>query len=263
MPRRRLLDPIFFEDIYVAKLSRDERLFLLGCIRNSDDDGRLKGHPAYLKAGIFMYDDDLDLPGVTSLRDSILTKMESWPKDHVFLIIQYTDGDGEYLAFPNWPLQQKPSHPTPSKLPPPPGEIFPKVSRATQENLARNSRETPPQSGQSQSSLGKISLDKFSVDRVNFLGVLDNEKDLTERLTMTLEEYMPRGGPQTMEVIKALWQQAGKQMDSGVFQILYEALKKYPVPVLARSLVKAVKYSDGKRKPANYIQKILEEQSSK
>ncbi|GAI58894.1 unnamed protein product, partial [marine sediment metagenome] len=52
MPRRRMLDPSFFEDIYVAKLTRDERLFLMGCIRNSDDDGRLKAHPAYLKAEI-------------------------------------------------------------------------------------------------------------------------------------------------------------------------------------------------------------------
>lgn len=42
MPRRRMLDPSFFEDTDVARLTRDERPFLLGCIRNADDEGRLK-----------------------------------------------------------------------------------------------------------------------------------------------------------------------------------------------------------------------------
>ena len=39
MARRRMLDPSFFDDSDVSQLTRDERLFLLGCIRNSDDEG--------------------------------------------------------------------------------------------------------------------------------------------------------------------------------------------------------------------------------
>lgn len=121
MPRRRMLDPSFTEDIYVAKLTRDERLFLIGCLRNADDEGRLKGHPAYLKAEIFMYDEDINLARMEEIKDSTLGKMEDWPESNPWRLESYENAGGNYLYFPLWYQHQAPSHPQPSQLPAPPG----------------------------------------------------------------------------------------------------------------------------------------------
>ncbi|MBA7689148.1 hypothetical protein ES703_97650 [subsurface metagenome] len=119
MPRRRLLDPSFTDDTEVAQLTRDERLFLVGCLRNADDEGRLLGHPAYLKSDIFMYDEDIDLKRMKVIRDSTLEKMGSWRADNIWHVRLYQNSGIDYLYFPNWYGMEKPSHPTASKLPAP------------------------------------------------------------------------------------------------------------------------------------------------
>ena len=265
MPRRRMLDPSFTDDIYVAKLTRDERLFLVGCIRNSDDDGRLRAHPAYLKAEIFMYDDDIDLERMRELKESTLQKMKSWPKDNMWLMVTYENSGEDYLYFPNWPIQQRPSHPTPSKLPTPPSpETHPKPSGEKQEQLPKTSRVSPSQSSLGQSSLDKVSIDQSRGVQEDFTKFLDSEKDLTDFLTETLEKYLPRGPTWLVEVLHKFWKQAmGEPMKQPVFALTYDAVKAYPPKVLAQAYVKAVKYRGGKYGSWKYLDKILKERMEK
>lgn len=266
MPRRRMLDPSFFDDTYVAKLTRDERLFLLGCIRNSDDDGRLKAHPAYLKAEIFMYDGDIDLDKMQEIEQSALAKMGNWPKDNLWRMAPYENSGDNYLFFPNWFAQQKPSHPTPSKLPAPPSlETQPKIpSGETPEALPKVSRVTPPQSSLGQSSLVKDSIVKSSGVQEDFTKFLDSEKDLTDFLTQTLTKYLPRGPTWMVEVLHKLWKQAlGEPMKQPVFALTLEAARQYPPAVLARAYAKAVKYRGGRYGSWKYLDKILKEQAAK
>jgi len=110
-----MLDPSFTDDIEVARLTRDERLFLVGCLRNADDEGRLMAHHVYLKSGIFMYDDDIDLARMKEIRESTLDKMKSWHQNNVWLLTLYENGGQEYLNFPNWYSFNKPSHANPLK----------------------------------------------------------------------------------------------------------------------------------------------------
>lgn len=262
MPRRRMLDPSFFDDTDIAKLSRDERLFLLGCIRNADDDGRLNGHPAYLKAEIFMYDDDIDLEKIRQIKDSSLEKMETWQQDNLWQLVPYQNADHDYLYFPKWSQQQKPSHPTPSKLPEPPQ--LPNSSRVTPEPVQSNTGVTPSQSSLGQSSLVKDSIVQSSGVQEDFTKFLDSEKDLTDFLTQTLTKYMPRGPTWEVEVLNRLWKQAlGEPMKQAVFALTLEAAKKYPPAVLARAYTKAVKYHGGKYGSWKYLDKILKEQMEK
>lgn len=180
MPRRRMLDPSFTEDTEVAQLTRDERLFLVGCLRNADDEGRLIGNAAYLKAEIFMYDDDIDLKYMQKIRNSVLEKIKKWRQDNIWRLSLYQNSGIEYLHFPNWYGMEKPSHPTPSKLPIPSDmgsassttqEINPKVSGEAREEISKSSEQSPEEiekvSGAipPQSSQGKNSLVKSS--RVN------------------------------------------------------------------------------------------------
>jgi len=120
MPRRRMIDPSLTDDIEVAQLTRDERLFLVGCLRNADDEGRLRGHRAFLKAGIFMYDDDITLARMEEIKNSTLEKMGSWRPDNIWHLRLYQNRGIDYLYFPLWYSWQAPSHPQPSQLPTPP-----------------------------------------------------------------------------------------------------------------------------------------------
>jgi len=267
MPRRRMISPEFWKDSDIRKLTREERLFFIGCVSHADDDGRLMAHPAYLKAMIFMYDDDLTLEGVKKLRDSMLSKVRN--------LVLYTNGSEEYLAFSKWRKHQKPSRPTPSDLPPPQfseTNTEPHNERITEthtERLSETNTEThneriteTPRASIVKVSLVKDSIGKDSIVQEDFTKFLDNEKDLTDFMTTTLTKYMPSGPPQVMEVVKKFWLQAtGRQFPGNLFDPIFTSLKKYSIPVLAISLVKAARYSPGKTKPANYVLAIFEKQA--
>lgn len=117
MARRRWIDPSFWDDLGIAKLDAYGRLFFIGCFSNGDDDGRLIGNPAYLRALIFKYD-DRTLEEIKDIRDTVLSKMKN--------LRLYSNAGEEYLAFnPNtWKTYQNPRHYKPSKLPPPPDDLF-------------------------------------------------------------------------------------------------------------------------------------------
>ncbi len=264
MPRRRMISPEFWTDRKIGYLTRDERGFIVGCIGQADDEGRLQADPAFLKAEIYKYDDDLDSAAVKELRDSCLAKMKTWPTNHPYLITSYVNSDEEYIFFSNWDDIQKPSHPTKSKLPAPPLELLPLFSSATPEIVVPPSRESPSQSSLGQSSLGKVSVVKSSAVQEDFTKFLDSEKDLTDFLTTTLEKYMPRGPTWAVEVLQQLWTQAlGKRLGGTALELTLKVVKMYPVPVLARAYVKAVKYQGGKYDTAKYLDKILKEQMEK
>ena len=271
MPRRRMLDPSFTEDIEVGQLTRDERCFLIGCLRNADDEGRLKGNRAFLKAEIFMYDDDIDLKRMQEIKESTLKKAEHWRPENIWRLAIYQNGEQEYLYFPNWADMEKPSHPTPSKLPAPPSSILPKPpevhsnsSRASPEERTKTSGETPPQSSLGQSSLVEFSTVKSSAVQEDFTKFLYSEKDLTDFLNSTLERYLPRGPTWALEVLKKLWEQAlGEPMKQTIFELTLKAVKEYPVSVLARAYAKAVKYRGGKYGSWKYLDKILKEEMGK
>jgi hypothetical protein len=257
-----MLDPDFWKDHYIAALTRDERLFLIGCINNGDDEGRLEGHPAYLKAAIFMYDDDVTTAKMGEIKESCLQKMATWPNNHQYKILPYQNSGKDCLFFPNWADQQKPSHPTKSKLPPPPPEMLPIFSSVTPETHTKPSREPPSQSSLGQSSLVKVSIGKGSVVLEDFTKFLDSEKDLTDFLTTTLENYLPRGPMWLVEVLQKLWTQAiGERLGGPALEVTLTAVKEYPPPVLAIAYAKAVKYKGGKYDTAKYLQKILKEKA--
>ena len=257
MPRRRMIGPEFWTDRKIGYLTRDERGFILGCIGQADDEGRLQADPAFLKAEIYKYDDDLDSAAVKELRDSCLAKMKSWPTIHPYYMALYYSSDEEYIFFPNWGATNRPSHATKSQIPPPPPEFLPLFSSTSPEILP------------SASALGQVSQVKVSIGQVravqeDFRNYLDSEKDLTDFLTTTLTKYLPRQPTAAVDVLYKLWEQAMEQsMPQTIFELTFDAVRKYPVPVLARSYAKLVKYKGGKTGSWKYLDKILKEQMEK
>lgn len=135
MARQRFIHPDLWSDPTLGQLTPIERLFFIGCFSNADDEGRLLGNPAYLRATIFPYD-DLSLDEVKAMRDRVVTLCKN-------LVLYEVDGL-EYLAFLKWNKYQKPKYPKPSKLPPPPckefGESFPQNSGNHEETLEEDFR---------------------------------------------------------------------------------------------------------------------------
>jgi hypothetical protein len=265
VPRRRLIDPDFWESPVIGKLTRDERHLLLGCVGHADDEGRLNGNPSYLKSSIFMYDKDLFDENVEKIKSSLLDQMQKWEHGNQWILLPYQNSEVEYLFFPNWNIQQKPSHPTPSKLPAPPPETFVNFSGKPPEIIRNDSGAFLPQSSLGQSSLGKDSLGKGGSGKISEdFTKFSNEKDLTDYLTTTLKNYAPRGGMWLCSVLKEFWWQCGRaKMPGTIGQLTADAVKQYPLEVVARAYVKAVKYTEGKTSPVNYLKKILEEKGGK
>jgi hypothetical protein len=270
MPRRRMIDPSFWTDSDVRTLTRDERLFFMGCISNADDEGRLLAHPAYLKAAIFMYDDDLNVEQVKKMRDSILSKMRN--------LVLYECSEEEYLTFLKWNDYQKPSHAKPSKIPPPPLTVSPatssdsfhdtvtdngndSVSEGVPSTFSTIVSPSQGQSSQGKKSTGKESITKVKVSSFDFKSKNDN--DLTAYLTTLLTENIAQGSQWATKVITEFWQQFISKPDSTIFEGALKAIKKYPPEVIAKALFKGMKHGAGKHQTWKYIEPILEEEQGK
>ena len=295
MPRRRMIDPSFNEDMEVGGLTRDERLFLVGCISVADDEGRLIGNCEFLKSRIFIYDKDIDSDAMRRIRESTLEKMSHWRPDNVFLLRAYQDSDQDYIFFANWSDSNKPSHPTPSKLPAPPKGIpeeTPKPSSDTPELVQSRSGGSPSQVRSGQSRSGKVSIGQVREVQEDFTNFLTkSESDLTDFLLTTLTKYISAGreqatvrfgglggdGPgditETQDetvrsqwgilVLHKFWEQAVGKVSTEIFQGSLQALKKYPLSGVATAFVKAARYQGGKHRKWKYIQTVLDEQMKK
>jgi len=136
MARRRWIDPSFWDDLKIGRLRPIERLFFIGCFSNADDEGRLLGNPAYLRATIFKYD-DMTIEEITEIRDNAVGMNDN--------LVLYSVDDEDYLAFRKWRKHQKPNYPKESQLPMPPfideeqsrSEGEPKSGRSRTDDMGR------------------------------------------------------------------------------------------------------------------------------
>lgn len=114
MARIRTIKPSFWGDPGVSRVSRDARLLMVGLVSFSDDCGRFLGSTAAITGFVFP-NDDLPPSRVRRWLDE-LAKQE--------LIHLYSIDGIAYGCFLKWARHQKISHPQPSVLPPPQGELF-------------------------------------------------------------------------------------------------------------------------------------------
>jgi len=114
MPRRWLA-PDFFTDEKMKRATVPERLLGAALIANQDDDGRLRGDPAYLRSIAFLYD-DYSLDEVSEMRDHLAQVNPN--------ILVYENAGDEYIQLKQYKRYQRPRYYHPSKFPAPPGCPF-------------------------------------------------------------------------------------------------------------------------------------------
>lgn len=114
MARKRMIDPNFWEDQKLAKCPWPARFVFLGLISNSDDAGRLCGHPAILHSRIFHSHDGI-----------ALEEMEEWLSnlENENLVVRYRANEEDYIWLPGFFKHQTLNRPSASKLPPPPRDM--------------------------------------------------------------------------------------------------------------------------------------------
>jgi len=112
---RRWLDPSLFNDEKLAKATPIERLLFVAVVANQDDDGRLLGHPGYLRSIAFPYD-DFTIEQVKQMRDHLAEINSNF--------IVYKSGNDEYIQLRRHARYQRPRYYHPSKYPVPAGWPF-------------------------------------------------------------------------------------------------------------------------------------------
>ncbi len=93
MASGRIIHKDLFLNEDLSELSIEERFLYIGTVVFSDDDGRMKASPVYLKASIFPLDTRVSIEKIKLWRDNLAGKK---------LIGIYLAGGKEYLYHPNW-----------------------------------------------------------------------------------------------------------------------------------------------------------------
>lgn len=109
MARKRMIDPDFWRDEKVSKLSYECRLLFIGIWNFADDEGIFKGHPALLSSEVFPYDN------ISAQKMSAMLGKLSEQN----LIYLYNNKGQDYGIVLNFKKHQTISHPQPSSEPMP------------------------------------------------------------------------------------------------------------------------------------------------
>jgi uncharacterized phage protein (TIGR02220 family) len=146
MPRKRMIDPTIWEDEHFGKLSDKAKILFISCISNADDDGRLSGNQANLRATAFRFE-DISLKRIDELLNEIATSLKNFTV--------YSVNGCQYIQLQKWEEYQKQREERrhPSK--------YPTMSDSCQTN-----------DGQMPAQV-KLSKDKLSKDNIAFKENID------------------------------------------------------------------------------------------
>jgi hypothetical protein len=109
MARRRMIDPNFWQSEDVSKLTIRQRLLLIGLFSNADDEGKLRGNPAFVRSLVFPYE-DISISDIEEDLEVI---------ENIASIMQYEVEGNKYIKLINWTKFQRVDKPQKSMIPEP------------------------------------------------------------------------------------------------------------------------------------------------
>jgi len=184
MARKRMIDPSFWEDENIGKLSRDARLLYIGLFSNADDYGRIRANAAYLRSTIFMYD-DLTLNDVLALRNELVQAMKS--------VVLYTIDGNDYIELLKWDTYQKQQKDRiqESQIPPRTQENSEVLADAKQVLSTSVANDDVDKIRLDKTSLDKINISLPSAENINF-SALDAFVTKPSRVSQEFQDYALR-----------------------------------------------------------------------
>jgi hypothetical protein len=153
MARRRMIDPNIWASEDMAKLTIRQRLLVIGLFSNSDDHGKGKAKPTYVRSTIFPYD---DVP-----IDDVIADLEII---NVTISIEfYVVENNSYYRFTKWNKWQTVQKPQPSLIPDPvENHSLPSIDPIPPKGKERKGKE---EKGREPEILPLINLHKINYDK--------------------------------------------------------------------------------------------------
>ncbi len=111
MARKRMLSPSIWESESFSALSDFAKLVFIGLISLSDDEGRGRANPSYIKSTLFPYDEHRRVAEVKSALSEIARCTSTQ---------LYSVNGNDYYVLTSWTRWQRIDKPSKSKLPAPP-----------------------------------------------------------------------------------------------------------------------------------------------
>lgn len=108
MARKRMIDPSIWINEDFGTLTNLAKLVFIGLFSIADDEGRGKASPAYIKAVLFPYNDDLRVADIEKALSEISSKMS---------VIFYSCDENKYYTLTSWNKWQKIDKPSNSSIP--------------------------------------------------------------------------------------------------------------------------------------------------
>lgn len=108
MARKRMIDPSIWINEDFGTLTNLAKLVFIGLFSIADDEGRGKASPAYIKAVLFPYNDDLRVADIEKALSEISSKMS---------VIFYSCDENKYYTLTSWNKWQKIDKPSDSQIP--------------------------------------------------------------------------------------------------------------------------------------------------
>ncbi len=150
MARKRVISPDIWTDEKFLQLPQEGRLFFIGLLNFTDDEGIFVNSPITLKCQIF----PADSTKLALLEDYLNTMV------NLHILEKGTDVDGKsLLKFKNWKTHQKINHPTPTKY------VFTPIledKRSPNVVLPEDSGSTPSQYNIIKDNISKDNISKGS-----------------------------------------------------------------------------------------------------
>lgn len=125
-----MIDPSMWINEDFGTLSTLSKLVFIGLFSIADDEGRGKASPAYIKAVLFPYNDDLRITDIEKALSEISSKMS---------VVFYSCDENKYYTLISWNKWQKIDKPSASQLPVY-DETNLKIQRLFVERSAKSSR---------------------------------------------------------------------------------------------------------------------------
>lgn len=136
MPRRRIIDPQFWNDALLGRLPMPVRLFYIGLWNFSDDAGLVTNDPSWLRVSIFPHDARVKPATI----EGYLAELERTGSPG--RVLRYAVGDREYFLVTRFHDHQSIEKPTSSRLPRPPQDLIDLVSdRARRAIMGRTAKD--------------------------------------------------------------------------------------------------------------------------
>ena len=98
MARKRMIDPSIWINEDFGTLTNLAKLVYIGLFSMADDEGRGKASPAYIKAVLFPYNDDLRIADIIKTLSEISSTMS---------VIFYSCDENMYYTLTSWKTWQK------------------------------------------------------------------------------------------------------------------------------------------------------------